>query len=446
MGHVLDSGGRNPLLFTWQHGIEVSGVPSEAVAICYVVMQRSGGILLALPASAVEEEVLAQHAVSAGGEEALVGPYSVHPIPLEPGAVGGLPGEQCDVLLVDMSLPSVAHLLSNLPGGEGQPEAMVHFSDIDVTALPSLGAIVQVAKAWLPGETGEASFLLGRGRLPNPNVKGKGSNSSRWHCARRLQGRRQCQATPKETNGGFIGGSDGDGGGNIAYDCRATQSVGVLAGCIGEEPGKDPIGTPSNLCKQDSDARVRALRKPDSTAAAGGPVGRPTAQDQDPAPRDPHQWYEGLPGRRPKFCGWRSSIPQQSLCKSSLGTKPGPVRFGGSLSSCRRRSNDGACETDKCGWCEGGCRQGEASARVVNGHRPVFPQSVSIYEPAYVSYVSPAPEGCGSSRSFNAQLPGEVWRFRAEPRAGAYYVVLMCSTPLQRRTGAQSKTIWRSQV
>ena len=68
------------------------------------------------------------------GRRALVGPYSVHPIPAEPGTIGGLPGEQCDVLLVDMSLPSVAHLLSDLPGGEGLPEAVVHFNDMDVAA------------------------------------------------------------------------------------------------------------------------------------------------------------------------------------------------------------------------------------------------------------------------------------------------------------------------
>ncbi|CAK9020415.1 unnamed protein product [Durusdinium trenchii] len=59
--NVVEEGGTTPVLFTWDHGGGVGVEPGKISAFAFVMMRRPGGMLLALPAAAVEEEVLDRH-------------------------------------------------------------------------------------------------------------------------------------------------------------------------------------------------------------------------------------------------------------------------------------------------------------------------------------------------------------------------------------------------
>ena len=74
---MVEEGGTTPVLFTWDHGGGVGVEPGKISAFAFVMMRRPGGMLLALPAAAVEEEVLDRHMTISTGEEPLVGPYTV---------------------------------------------------------------------------------------------------------------------------------------------------------------------------------------------------------------------------------------------------------------------------------------------------------------------------------------------------------------------------------
>ena len=104
-GHVVDEGGASPLLFKWSHGGREGVAPGEVQSFCFVLMRRPGGLLLALPAAAVEEVLLQRNSTTVAGEEPLVGPFTVLAVPavaISPdGSVEDIE-ETIGVILVDM--------------------------------------------------------------------------------------------------------------------------------------------------------------------------------------------------------------------------------------------------------------------------------------------------------------------------------------------------------
>lgn len=118
-------------------------------------MRRAHGVLLAIPALAVEEEVLAAAAVSVAGEEPVVGPHIVLFGPAEAVAADGSiepQDEAVGVLVIDMSLPEVLHLLSNFPGEDMMDPNTILFCDWDVAGRPVLAPLMEQVLTWLESE------------------------------------------------------------------------------------------------------------------------------------------------------------------------------------------------------------------------------------------------------------------------------------------------------
>ena len=438
--HLLDQGGQVPLLFSWRHGVEIFNAPPEVAAVCFVVMRRNGGLLLALPASAIEEEVLIQHSQGVGEEEPLVGPYVVQAVQVEAPSVTGefeLLVDQCEVLLVDMSLPSVAHLLSDLPGEEGLAGGQyVGFYELDAGGRPSLEALLQAAKSWLAAETQERlAFYSAEEGLQTPLAKGKapapggfttpGSKRSSLPKAPQKKPTVASLAAQMETIAGSIPLLV-----NQVSDLMARQEA-LEKGAPKPAP---PMASFASRASMPVSALLGSPTAPlaEAVRMAGPP---PKTRNQNP---QIHAKLQGFSRGRPSQIGWRSIDTSQPLCTGTLGTEQGFGGAGCPLSSGRERSYDGVGKPDQCSGSQRSCGPREVAAGAFVGDGPVFPSGSPIYEPAYVAYISASAERSGSGLDFHAELPGEVWRFWAKQRNGSHYVVLgprlRCSS--KRRVGS----------
>lgn len=83
----------------------------EFHGLCFLIMRRSGGLLLALPNGFLGADVL--QGAAAGGGEGLVGPHTVMSVPgvvFDGDEMHGL-GTELDVLVVDMAEPVLGALV-----------------------------------------------------------------------------------------------------------------------------------------------------------------------------------------------------------------------------------------------------------------------------------------------------------------------------------------------
>ena len=150
------------------------------------MMRRPGGLLLALPAAAIEEEVLQQHMVSPTGEEPLVGPFTVLYVPavsVSPEGATEDIAEVIGVLVADMSLPTVSQLLADLPdGGELDPDT-IPFYEWDFLVRPSLQNLYDQVQSWLQADQSErAAFYTAteeevQAQEPPPAAKAPGGTT-----------------------------------------------------------------------------------------------------------------------------------------------------------------------------------------------------------------------------------------------------------------------------
>lgn len=148
--HVVEEGGSAVLLFHWEHG--GGGLLVAEETLCHALVRRPGGLLVALPSAAVEEEVLQANSLPVGAEEPLIGPYTglfVQAVAMTSEGVWEDVEETIGVLVVDMSLPAAAHLFSELPVQDRPGLNPVLFYEWDATVLPALPRLLEQVRSWI---------------------------------------------------------------------------------------------------------------------------------------------------------------------------------------------------------------------------------------------------------------------------------------------------------
>ena len=161
----------------------VSGEAALSHGICFVVMMREGGFLLAVPLGLLSVEEL-QHA---GSETSMIGPYtamSCRGVVADGSAFRPAEGD-VDFLLVDMDA-SVAEYLKKFSESEVDESSLLAFTVDDVGLFPDPDAVLSMAKAWLR-ESAQASLAFysaeeevvgeepGLEELPKAKAKAKAS-------------------------------------------------------------------------------------------------------------------------------------------------------------------------------------------------------------------------------------------------------------------------------
>ena len=150
-----DTGEPCRILFLWPPESD----PVQHQVQAFVVMRRQGGVLLALPDTAVDEVSLLEYAQPVRpGVEAMVGPVTIFSVPMEaPSDLGVFEatGTSSNVLVVDVNVEQMDGLLLPFPTDPTAQLDISHFAAGDPDIRPVFSALMTQVRSWVDGETEE---------------------------------------------------------------------------------------------------------------------------------------------------------------------------------------------------------------------------------------------------------------------------------------------------
>ena len=250
-GSRRDGGGVSASVVCFSNHSPSAGQGLQHQVQGYVIMKRSGGILLAiLDLRIIDEEALVQYLVTeVEGQEALIGPYK-----LFQGLLTGESGHLVlaedlgGVLVMDMSLPGAAGM--NQPFSDDVDLDLVNgFAAFDFQGHPdfprSFGPNQGMASHWAWGKD---CLLLCRGGGRTSHTRAKDNTASDSGSSGPGKAPAWAKAFKQEAHSCYPGRSVGCGLEFIAGHHRTTDPVDVEAGCHGEAGGK-----PADRCSSFSD-------------------------------------------------------------------------------------------------------------------------------------------------------------------------------------------------
>ena len=404
---VLVSEELEPYVLEIQPGPEIDGVVD---CFTLAVMRRADGVLLAMPAEALPQEV-----VDAGNREdstGIFGPSTVVTVPgvVQNNGVVGPTGQDLPVLLIDCGR-GVSAFLRQPEIGE---EMTFGFDEDRPHALPSPDGIV--VSGFSVGRLGVRSpkFLHCRVRGRRGCGSGAGSSTSAKEAAKKAWSRggysfrkgRGKTKTYDHSSIGFVdGGSDV---GNSKVDRSTSDFGGETASCGGSFSG-GPSSSSSSTCKtfgrdlqHSSEVKPRFFGKgnvPCSSNSAAAGYGNSGSFDSEAC-------NSARVGGREDEGGFRSNKPSTSSSRS----KPGLDHFGVADSSSRTRPNG------RPGWLgvkhfNSGCtRSSSSTSRIGQASGDFLPSSSSTDGPPDGSNFSGRgdPGRVGGERNHRDPLLGEV--------------------------------------
>ena len=139
----------------------------EFHGLCFLIMRRSGGLLLALPNGFLGADVL--QGAAAGGGEGLVGPHTVMSVPgvvFDGDEMHGL-GTELDVLVVDMAEPVLGALVP-FANVQVEEDIILGFSE-DLGHLPDPARLLTFTKEWVSMNAAEQIAFYSAEDAPAPS-------------------------------------------------------------------------------------------------------------------------------------------------------------------------------------------------------------------------------------------------------------------------------------
>ena len=397
---------------------------------------------MALPAAAVEEEVLQRNSITIAGEDPLVGPFTVLAAPAVSFSIDGTVediDESVGVILVDMSHPAVALLLGDLPGGDGLDPNTVPFYEWDFLVRPALDRLLEQARVWLAVDRTErvafysAAEEEAPARTHPPGVTAHGGTTSGEPKPKPKRHTVASLASQMETVVGALP-SIMDQLGQLAARQTALEQ-----------------GQRSTEQARPSTPQIVPKASMPVTALLGSPtvplevvakaIGPPPKTKAPPLPGPPTRAYRSLPDDDPAQLDGEPLTPRASpfaeaLLEQSkaLAALVAHFQVGSADPMTELASSSGTM----------GVKGAMGREKLQCGLRAVLHESIPEHEPAYVAYCSSASGRVRPGFDLHAVLPREVRGFWPEQASWPHHVVAgpTCTTQPLASNGGQSKTTW----
>ena len=376
---------------------------------------------MALPAAAVEEEVLQRNSITIAGEDPLVGPFTVLAAPAVSFSIDGTVediDESVGVILVDMSHPAVALLLGDLPGGDGLDPNTVPFYEWDFLVRPALDRLLEQARVWLAVDRTErvafysAAEEEAPARTHPPGVTAHGGTTSGEPKPKPKRHTVASLASQMETVVGALP-SIMDQLGQLAARQTALEQ-----------------GQRSTEQARPSTPQIVPKASMPVTALLGSPtvplevvakaIGPPPKTKAPPLPGPPTRAYRSLPDDDPAQLDGEPLTPRASpfaeaLLEQSkaLAALVAHFQVGSADPMTELASSSGTM----------GVKGAMGREKLQCGLRAVLHESIPEHEPAYVAYCSSASGRVRPGFDLHAVLPREVRGFWPEQASWPHHVV-----------------------